>query len=381
MTGIKKERELQRVGDLVKIQNVLKNHLLDKPMYIKGVSPPPEIRIVTFSNFARNEVLVDIGNFNPEPGEEMTFFRVLGRYIEVTCRYIRKDATSHYPIFVVTGLFIANKERQHLRIPIFNEEVHITNFRTSKQSIEATMFNIPTSVKVNFGLFEQKLKNSADIVKIDVYQKRNTRFDEVRKTGKPLLVQNTQAPSSYTPPSSDYLDYAKYLGIDITTKMSEYRNENIVSEVIYPLIYRVPESAPVPLGYILMQSRNRQFDTLTIQNLEKLSKELLEKIQDSNTVLIKEKQRIVNLSRGGLKVMVTHPELKEYLIRQSGFTADIVFKMQAPVTLYIAIRSAAKTAAGDLLLGLQIVGNSSRENEMKRYQDNINLLEARIKKR
>ncbi len=379
MTDESKHRDLKLVTEPIKVQTVLKNHLAGKSMFMKGASPPPEVKIISFVNYAKNEILVDAKDLPLEQNVDIVLYRVLGRYIEVTCRYLRKDPTSGYSICAAITLSIASKERQHLRLPIAGDEVYITNFRTSKQSIDATMFNIPTSVKVNFSLYEQRLKSTADIVKIDVYSKRDTRFDEVRKSGKPLLLKDTEAPSSYAAPSEQYLDFAKYLGIDITKQMEVYKKAKIKSEVIYPLIYGENTVDPVPLGYILLQSRTRHFDELTIQTMQKHAQELVEKIQDTNTVMIREKQKVINLSQGGLKVLITDQELKNYLLRQHGFTADIVFRKQAPITLYTTIRAATRTAGGDLLLGLQIAGNSSRENEMARYQDNLTIIEEKIK--
>ena len=107
---------------------------------------------------------------------------------------------------------------------------------------------------------------------------------------------------------------------------------------------------------------------------------MVEKIRGSNTVMIKEKQQVVNVSRGGIRVRITHEELRTYLARQNGFTFDLVFRMQAPITLFGQIRSQKKMASGELLLGVQIAGNSD-EASYKRFLGNVDKMEQEAKAR
>lgn len=374
-------RELNHISDKLKILAVVKNYLLGKVMFIKGIHPNVEVKIINIQDPGQLEILVDAGEENLGDYEDLKLFRILGRYIELKCRFVGVNPENGKQIITIAYASIASRQRQHMRIPIQGEEASITNIRTSKHTIDASLYKIPTSVKVNFGLLEQTLRPTADTVQVDIYSKRGTIFDEIRKTGKILLLNDSQKLESYDPAGENYLDYAAYLGLDLPKKIIDYRRNEIKSELIYPIIYYAMDNEQIPLGYIHMQSKVRHFDETAVEDLKNHTTDLIDKIRDSNTVLIKEKQQVLNLSRGGLKVKITNNDLKEYLIKQRGFSFDLVFRMQAPITLFSAIRSAARTLDGNLLLGLQIVGNSSRPNEMKRYLDNIAMFEQKVKER
>ena len=127
-----------------------------------------------------------------------------------------------------------------------------------------------------------------------------------------------------------------------------------------------------------MQSKSQKYTEDKVLELQQLAFEMVDRIRDSNTVIMNHRETVLNLSRGGLKVMIKHPELKEYLKRQGGCTFDVLFRMQGPITLFGKFRSSIVDHEGNLLLGIQISGTSSRENEMKRYIDNIAQLETKL---
>ncbi len=371
------KRELESILASDKIQHLIKNHLLMKSLYVKGSDPPYEVQLLSINE--HNIITVDVGVLKPEMNEEMTLFRILGRYIHLQCCVLSKmEGGSVYTMAVVQAS-LSKIERSHPRIGVKNNEVHISNVRTSKHTIEATLFNIPTSVKVNFATYEQKLRNMADVVKIDVFSGRGTVYDEIRKSGKMILVSDTRIPESYRPLNDACLDYAAFLDDGLKKKIEEYHREKIISALIVPITYLSHDESRIPLGYIEIQSKTQNYDLDKALEIQQLAFEMVDRIRDSNTVMIQEKQPVVNLSRGGIKVLIKTEELRNYLVRQSGFTFDLFFKMQAPITLYGLIRSAHTLEDKSLLLGIQISGNSSREGEMKRFMDNVLIEERKLK--
>jgi hypothetical protein len=374
-------RELQIISAPDKIQSILNNHLKGRVLYIKDTEPVRELRFVGMATPDKNEIYINTSQsfeFEIEIGP-VKLFQILGRYLELDCRILRKDPKTGLFIMSVDKAFIAKKQREGFRIPVRGDDIYITNIRTSKNSIEVNSGNIPTSVKVNFGIFEQNLKKKADYAKVDVYSHRDPLFDELKKTGKIYFISDTQTPSSYSPEGDDYINASGLFGLNITKKIQDYRRLGIKSEIIFPIQYITHDNSSIPLGYIHLQSKVRNFDEMTVKDLINNSESLITKIRDSNTVYIQEKQKIMNISRGGVKVIISNPQLKEYLVKQKGFTFDLVFKMQAPITIYGTIRAASRNTNGQLLLGIQISGNSSRTGEMKRYEQNIIILENQLK--
>lgn len=374
----KAKRQLESIPEPEKIQQILTKFLNNQTMFVRGYDPPYAVKIAGFDE--NNTISMDMGQFEPEPGQRLIVFRILGRYMHLECEAIQPTGQGALWTVQVHQAAIARSERGAPRMPVNEGEVYITNIRASKHAIDATLFNIPTSVKVNFGAFEQELKSKHDFVEILTFGKRGTIFDKMRKENLPLLVRDTREPESYEPPAEDYLDYKEWAEDNLRTVIEDYRRKKIISEAAVPVIYITHDLQSIPLGYIRVMSRTRRYDFDDVTELREKAFQLVDRIRDSNTVFIQEKQQLINISRGGLKAVVDNEELKQYLQRQSGFTFDVVFKMQAPITLYGMIRSAyMQKDTQDLIIALQISGNSSREGEMKRFLDNISKMEARFK--
>ena len=369
------KRDLEHISEPAKTQHLVKSYLVGRAMYLKGIDPPPELPITAVDE--RGNLVIRAAHLDLPRDQPFVLFRILGRYIELTCTVVSRSGEEYRA--AVQGASIAKKERKAMRIPVREGELHVNNIRTSKNKIDATLFNIPTSVKVNFGTYEQTLKGKYDHVKIDVYSKRGTVVDEIRRTGKCLFVSNTQEKEAYEPLAMHMLDYAEFLGDKLVDQMREYKRNGIVAEVIVPVSYITHDEELIPLGYIQVQSRQRPLGADLLMELQSAAFEMVDRIRDSNTVLVQEPQTVINYSRGGMKLLVKNEELKGYLVRQNGFTFDLFFRGQAPITLYGLIRSTRMQEDGDLLMGIQIQGYSSRPGEMKRFLDNISLQERRIK--
>ena len=125
-----------------------------------------------------------------------------------------------------------------------------------------------------------------------------------------------------------------------------------------------------------MQSKTKHFLPEDVQEIWRIIKNNIDRIRASNTLLISQRESIIDMSRGGVMAHIKNPELIEHLYKQKALTFDLFFYMQAPITLYGAIRSIIKLEDG-IKLGLQILGNSSRLNEMKRFNENIRDLEKK----
>ncbi len=376
-TESRSKRELEHLKDPVKINHLLKQYLNQKSVFLKGTEPPVEVRITGVGD--PNKIFLEAPKGLLEEEETYKLFRILGRYIELEGPVIEKAPTGTSFVMVVEKASIAKKERQAMRIGVKNDDVYITNIRTSKSTIDATAYKIPTSVKVTFATFEQDFKNNFDDAKIEAYGKRGTIFDEMRKSGKYLLITDTQDPEAYKPAHEACLDYKDYLEDNLQRTIWEYKQKQIISELAVPVTYISHDESAVPLGYILLSSKTRAFNMDDAIEMQGKALEMVDRIRDSNTVLVQERQRVLNFSRGGLKVAIDHDDLRDYLVRQNGFTFDLFFRGQAPVTLYGLIRSTTVADPQTLVMGVNITGSSSRDGEMKRFMDNVAVRERQLK--
>ena len=367
-------REVDILDSPAKIHLLLSKYMAGKLMFVKNYNPPAEAKVL--QSDSKCNMIIQCPGAELEIGGKVSLFRTLGRYVQLDC-IVSKHKDDKYQM-VVEKAHIAKKEREYLRLSADQDSVYITNIRTSKYTLNASMYSIPTAVKVNFSMNEQKLKQRDDYATIDVYPRKDTLLNAIKDSGKILYLKDSSEKSSYFPLSDEFFNYEEYLGESLPRKMDEYRVSGIRSEIIYPIKYLNDDEEIIPLGYVQIRNKTKIYEQARIKQLEDMTKDMMEQIRLSNTVLIQKKQKVLNISRGGLRIEISDNELKDYLIAQGGFSFDLFFKMQAPITLYGLIRSTIKLTNGDMVIGVQISGNSSRGGEMKRFIDNVQILEKKV---
>lgn len=158
---------------------------------------------------------------------------------------------------------------------------------------------------------------------------------------------------------------------DIDKEINNKRNQKIKSELILPILYLTDEEESIPIGYIQMQSKTETFDLMKAMEMKTVCFEMVDRIRHSNMIKSDGKFPVIDISEGGLKVIVDHPDLIQSLPKLSGFQFDIFFKMQSPLTAFGTIKTITKNEEGHLTVGLAIAGHSSRSGEKKRFLENV----------
>ncbi len=118
-----------------------------------------------------------------------------------------------------------------------------------------------------------------------------------------------------------------------------------------------------------------------ILEIKKHTFKLVDRIRDANTLLIPVHQEIIDISRGGAKLSITDENLKKSILKSRGFIFDIVFKLQAPITIYGEVKCSYTDQDSNLIVGVDFEGNSSRKDEMKRFYAILKPMEADYKSR
>ena len=144
--------------------------------------------------------------------------------------------------------------------------------------------------------------------------------------------------------------------------------------MIVPVIYVGHDGLSIPLGYIQLVSKSEPIGMDKAMELKALTFEMVDRIRDSNTMMINKRQEITNLSKGGLQIRIVDEELKTFLIHQKGFSFDVIFKLQQPITVFTEIIYTGFNQETDLMIGVRIVGWSSRKGEVERYTEAISSL-------
>ena len=365
----RKSRKFQTIADVQKFSPLIDNYLVGKSYYLKSSFPPRKIKVI--KKLSNDRILVETKAILEE---HAILYRNFNKFMEVPCILVEPKGPEQF-ILEVKALKIAIDNRQSDRANVNPEIVSINNIRAAKNLIQASLFNIPPSVTVLFAQYEKQLKHFADEVKIEIFDKKCEKQELVRKSCKTFWIKNTQDTLDYMPENTElFVDYHAFLHVELDDVMREYRKEKIISEVIIPIVFIGHDGNSIPLGMIQLISKSKEIDELVILELQAKTFEMVDRIRESNTMLINTKQEINNISKNGLQLKITDDELKKFLIHQKGFSFDIVFKLQQPVTVMTEIKYLGTLESGDLLIGVKILGSSSRKGEAERYVKYIDAL-------
>lgn len=363
------ERRYQVIEDQAKMPGMLRQYAAGKTYYIKGFYEKIEVKVLDFKE--PNFLIIDSLR---ELDGAMTLYHTFNKQLEIVGAVSDKLAGSQYK-FAVSNVRIAANDRKSPRYAMSSDLVVVNNIRAARNTINASLFNVPTSVKIHLEKFQQRLKDFADEVKVKIFEKDDEKTELVRKTMKILMVHDTQDLLSYMPEDTDgFVDYREHLNTEIGTVMEDYRKKKIVSEMIVPIIYLGHDGASIPLGYIQLISHEKKLGIDTALELKMLAFEMVDQMRDSNTMLINKRQSIADISRGGMRLVVTDAELKKFLVHQKGFSFDVIFKLQQPITVFTQICYTGYTPQNDLAIGVSIKGFSSRKGESDRYHQHIDSL-------
>ncbi|MFO1470910.1 MAG: DUF1577 domain-containing protein [Turneriella sp.] len=363
------ERKYQIIEDPAKIQGMLRQYAAGKVYFLKGFFEKIEVKILDFKE--PNVIVLD--SLRELEGPQ-TLYHTFNKQLEIEGEVADKLINTQYK-FAVSRVRIATNERKSTRHKMTTDQVVISNIRAARNTINASLFNVPTSVKIHLEKFQQRLKDFADEVKVKIFEKDDEKTELVRKTMKILMLSDTQDIMSYIPEDPEgFVDYREHLNTEVGTVMEDYRKRKIVSEMIVPIIYLAHDGSSVPLGFIQLISHEKKLGMDTALELKMLAFEMVDQMRDSNTMLINKRQAVGDISRGGMRLIFTDPELKKFLVHQKGFSFDVIFKLQQPITVFTEIVYQATTPENDLAIGVSIKGFSSRKGETDRYHQYIDSL-------
>lgn len=363
------ERKFQVVDDPAKILGMLKQYAAGKAFFIKGFYEKIEVKVLE----ARDECMLVVDSLRDLEGS-ITLYHTFNKQMELQGEVVDKLINTQYKLKIIQ-VRIAASERRSPRHKMSSDVVVINNIRAARNTINASLFNVPTSVKIHLEKFQQRLKDFADEVKVQIFSKDNEKTELVRKTNKILMLTDTQDILSYMPEDTDgFIDYREHLNTEIGTVMEDYKKKKILSELIVPIIYLGHDGASIPLGYIQLISHQKPLGMDTALELKMLAFEMVDQMRDSNTMLINKRQSVSDISRGGMRLIIADPELKKFLTHQKGFSFDVIFKLQQPITVFSEIIYTATTPENDLAIGVTLKGFSSRKGEADRYHQYIDSL-------
>ena len=372
----KRERDFEEFSNSTELINFLKTKFQSMKLYL---SHPLRKIEVTINEYIDDDSIMIVTDTSYMPEKLLTIYGLADKYIEIDLELIENKGPGYFFCRIVTARK-AISGRKGLRFKLEDDEAYATNFKILDYAIGITEYTIPTTVKVIIDQFKSLNSKMADIVNVDVFKSTETDalLNSIKKTGKNLLVTDTSDKDSYKAMNDNFVDVADLYGTDFPRFMKFNAEKGYKSIAITPLIYIPEHGEAVPFGYIRIISKTVTLDTDVILDLKEKSLNLVSKIQGANTKLFTIRQPIIDISRDGVKIKITDPELMALLSKISKFVFDILFKLQAPITINGLIKSTFKSG-NDMLVGVDFTGNSSRKDEMKRLYEVLQPLETAYK--
>lgn len=359
----RKQRNFDDVRDPDEVLEILKTQIEGKKLHIKYALEKSDLKI---NEFCEDKSIMVITDPDYVADDVITIYILLDKYMEVDLEIMEVQGPGYFKCQIRGGRK-AVRGRRHIRFRVAPDEAVASNFKVSKHTIDLSGFNIPTGIKVILEQFQSQNQQLTDVVKVDVLESGDAIFEQIKKTGKTLFVEDASKMESYGSDSEDFLNLLEILGDDFKGYMKRNIERGYKSIIICPVIYLTEGEQSVPFAYIQLISKKENFTMEKVLDIKHQSFKLVDRIRDANTLFIPVHQHIVDISVGGARLKIMDENLKKYIIKARGFIFDIIFKLQAPITIYGEIRFTFFDDRGNLFAGIDFAGNSSRKNEMKRF--------------
>ncbi|EMO77784.1 PF07614 family protein [Leptospira kirschneri str. 200801925] len=191
MGGIKlKERDLDIINSPEQRKHIIEKHLLNQSLRIKGDPNRETITIQKYVDSGEKIVAGLSDEIHFSENDEIVLYKILAKYVQLECSFIRKTRPG-VAEFVVTKVSIAKSNRAFPRYSVAEDAAHVTNINSSKTVIDASLFNIPTLVKVSFEDYKTKLKpDQLGLVEIDVFKSdQDEKFELIKRTKNTSILK------------------------------------------------------------------------------------------------------------------------------------------------------------------------------------------------
>jgi hypothetical protein len=375
----RKKRGFESFRTVSDVVDTLKSQFANRKLYVKYAV---DKTVVDINEYLDDNTVMVVTDPGYEHDGTLIIYGLSDKYLEVDLEVLEERGPGYYRCKIKSARR-ATSGRRDLRFRISDEQAYASNFRISKHRIDVTGFKIPTSIKVLLDQFQTNNSGIADIVKVDVFnmENRNNLLNLIRRTSKSLFISDTSNPESYRAITDDFIDLAELYGDQLGGYIKKNIERGYRSIIIVPIIYINAAENSVPFGYIQVISKSETFGIDKVLELKDYTFKLVDRIRDANTELLQVHQEIVDISRGGAKLKITDANLKDYIKHAKGFIFDLVFKLQAPITIYGEIKVTYAGEDDSVYVGVDFEGNSSRKDEMKRFYSILKPMEADYKAR
>ncbi len=276
-----------------------------------------------------------------------------------------------------TYLRISSQRRSEPRYLIQDAaEFYIRKISISRTDIKIDRDHVPISFEIIMARYQKEKSFLGDEVIIQPFKTNSILYQEVKKTGKSVYVEDLRNDASQNKDDAneDIISLKNFYGYKYEIEKKSLIDKNIISFIICPLFANVSNEYWIPIGYIEVRSKT-PLDMTKLMEIKTLSFEILNTFLDMSVVSFKERIRVLDVSKSGLSVEISHPELITMMLHRDQFNFEIIIRHQAPITMKGLICSKKQISDKKMNIGVKIIGLTERPEQFKRYLEYIAMLE------
>lgn len=308
-------RSWQLMKDREAILKLIEEKLNRRPLYLKGTHPAAEFT----PGERRGDGLEFYCNPSIKLNTQTTLYITLNRQLEIDFSLSELIGPGHV-VLVPLQARVSSVQRAFPRITVNDGEVMASNFRISTNKITPNNTKLQITTQVIFPEFEKL---------------HQAEFNGLRVT----LAGDPQLPAEIAKLQPEK-------GIEVTIQDRPH--------FLQPVYVREDQKR-ILLALIFFPMPPSGMDPTVQSRVEELADELLQKVIDANASLVKEKQKVINISEGGVALQIDSEVLQKNLPLRDWLTFDLLFKMHAPIRFYGNIRHISKRN-GAWIVGIDLSG-------------------------
>jgi hypothetical protein len=268
-------------------------------------------------------------------------------------------------------------DRKSPRIGNLIGKVSAGHFQVSKDNFDISkLFGVTTSVllqdihkKVVESKFPQAHLVFAQAGGEPVSEEMHLAF----QSRKPIFITNTQtmdSPNVELPLFDLKKEYEEELSLE--EHILDFKRKKIDSFVIYPVL--IPFALNKEFAFLCFESPSGPTPTEILDLYKEVENTFLERIMDSNTHTIDVKQNVINVSLHGAALEINDERIRRSIRVKPTLTADLNFKMQAPIRVSMQVRHIKDCGDYDLV-GLEIQGFSGDPDGFRKFKEYIEFIQ------
>lgn len=369
-------RSWETIEDLNKIKYILKEYIHFQGLLVKESPFHQELKPIEIREDGSFVFPVDTTLTNMD--DELVLYRTLSKHIEIGFHVTEKNDSQIVckPVFAK----IAKTQRMSPRIEGLIGKVVAHKFLIPRKELEISKV-LGTSGQIILNDLNRKIKQiypSAHLV-FNSSEELSPEEELVKKHKKPIYISDTNTMSS------DVMDDLAELDILPIKKMLQeelileerirfFKSGKVRSLLIFPILFKSGgESQIFAMGVI--ESSDGPVSEKVVPLYLEMEEIFNSRMGDSNTKALDIKQNVLNISEGGILLEVTESQLIESFLHKPSFTADITFKMQAPLRFAFQIRHIFQV--GEIYhVGAEIVGSNDAKANMTLLKKNMNFIKT-----